>query len=105
MPEEIKVAKDPEATIWGKSVDLGGTYNERVIYRLTIHDPERADLTFELHVHGDGHIHAEPYSAYEYNYLDYENWDEEEDEDDEEYWYADFDEDYYPDEDDEEEGN
>jgi hypothetical protein len=64
-PEHAPTA--PEVTIWGTSTDMPGTQFERKTYRMILRDGEK-EVKFNLQVHADGTIVAEPYVVHEYDY-------------------------------------
>lgn len=62
-----KERTEPEATIWATSTAMAGTKFERKIYRMILRD-EGKEVKFNLQIHADGMIVAEPYVSHEYDY-------------------------------------
>jgi len=57
----------PKVTVWATSTDMPGTEFERKTYRMILRDGEK-EVKFNVQVHADGRIIAEPYVAHEYDY-------------------------------------
>jgi len=70
----------PEAVVWSTQTDLPGTDQQRKTHFIRLEDVDNVNIAFSLqHFAADGRIVAEPYTARDYDYTQYDDGDDEDD--------------------------